>query len=59
MARDFKDKGCRGESLFAVTPPSDALKSMLASSFRADLIVIVIDVKKVGLSGVVNLGERK
>lgn len=50
-ARDFCDKGDKGEDLFARSPPVDILKPMLALSFREGPAVTVADVNTAQLIG--------
>lgn len=53
VAMNCRDKGGKIEDLFAATPQLDTLKSMLALSFREKVNVMVVDVKKAHLTGVV------
>lgn len=51
VARDFKEKGGKRECLFAATPASDMLKSLLVLSLKEGLKVTALEVKKAHLNG--------
>ena len=53
VAKDFREKDDRREELFAATPPLDTLKALLSLAHRDGLKVLVLDVKKAHLNGVV------
>ena len=53
VAKDFRRKGDGREDLFAATPPLDTIKALLSLAHRDGLKVLVLDVKKAHLNGVV------
>lgn len=57
IARDFCEKGGTREDFFAAAPRFDTLKSLLLLSLREGLKVMVVDVKKANLNGVVKTGN--
>lgn len=53
VARDFREEGDKRAGLYAATPSLHTLILMLALSFLENLRVMVVDVKKAHLNGVV------
>lgn len=59
MASDFNDKSNRREDPFAATPQLEALKPLLTLAHRDGLCVLVLDINKAHLYGVVSLRGRR